>query len=315
MPLPDSHELDHGITCIDADYIRPGLACFYLLQSGDQCAVIETGTSLSFPRLMAVLEHQGLSSEQVRYVIPTHVHLDHAGGAGTMMAAFPDAQLLIHPRGARHMIDPATLVASSMEVYGERRFRELYGDITPVEASRVVEMDEGDRVALGDRVLEFHHTRGHANHHFCIWDESSQGWFTGDMFGISYPWFRFPGGDYILPATTPTQFDPQSYLESLDILQDKKPRRMYLTHSGELEFSQDKVEQLRRQVLAYRDLAPHHARDKTALETALADYSLGMMVDCGPREDEAELREMLAFDIDLNSQGLMVWQQRTAMDG
>jgi hypothetical protein len=131
------------------------------------------------------------------------------------------------------------------------------------------------------------------------------------MFGISYPWFRFSEGDYILPATTPTQFDPQAYLESLDVLEAKKPQRMYLTHYSELEFSQENAEQLRQQVLTYRDLAPRHAQDKAALEAALAEYSLGVIAACGPREEEAELREMLAFDLDLNSQGLLVWQQRS----
>jgi glyoxylase-like metal-dependent hydrolase (beta-lactamase superfamily II) len=158
------------------------------------------------------LAEKQLAPEQVRYVIPTHVHLDHAGGAGSMMAAFPNAELLIHPRGARHMIDPERLIASAMEVYGEPKFRHLYGEILPIDPQRVVEMEDGESVNLGGRLLEFRHTRGHANHHFCVWDKTSRGWFSGDMFGISYPWCRFPRGDYVFPATTPTQFDPEDFL-------------------------------------------------------------------------------------------------------
>jgi glyoxylase-like metal-dependent hydrolase (beta-lactamase superfamily II) len=306
--------LGFGITCIDADYIRPGLACFYLMEQAGECAVIETGTSYSFANLERVMAEQGLLPEQVRYVIPTHVHLDHAGGAGTMMAAFPNAQLLIHPRGAKHMAAPERLIASSSEVYGQERFRQLYGEILPVDAARIVAMEDGQTINLGDRQLEFRHTRGHANHHFCVWDETSRGWFSGDMFGISYPWFRFTGGDYILPATTPTQFDPDDYLASLALLDGYRPSRIYLTHSGELTYTKEKAALLGRQITAYRNLAPLHVGNKVAMEQALGDYSLAQMRAFTPTSNESELRQLLAFDVDLNAQGLDIWQQRVASD-
>jgi len=307
-------ELGFGITCIDASYIRPGLACFYLLERDGHCAIIETGTSRSLDNLQQVMSEKGLVSEQVRYVIPTHVHLDHAGGAGSMMAAFPLAQLLIHPRGEQHMADPEKLITSSMAVYGESRFRQLYGEILPVDSARIVAMEDGQTIDLGGRALEFRHTRGHANHHFCVWDKTSRGWFSGDMFGISYPWFRLAGGDYILPATTPTQFDPDAYLESLQLLGSYQPERMYLTHSGEITYSSDLAALLQRQIVAYRDFALLHEENKAALERALADYSLEMMRALEPTRPEAELREQLAFDVDLNTQGLAVWRQRVAQN-
>ena len=110
MAAAATEELGFGITRIDAGYLDPGVACFYLLESDDEYAVVETGTQYSVPVLEALLDDRGIASEQVRYVIPTHVHLDHAGGAGAMMQRFPNAQLLAHPRGARHLIDPAVLV-------------------------------------------------------------------------------------------------------------------------------------------------------------------------------------------------------------
>ena len=304
--------LGYGITCIDAGYIRPGMACFYLLEQDGECAVIETGTSHSFGNLARVMVHLALGPEQVRYVIPTHVHLDHAGGAGTMMAAFPNAQLLIHPRGAKHMAAPERLIASSMEVYGEAPFRRLYGTILPVDPARIVAMEDGQSISLGGRQLEIRHTRGHANHHFCVWDETSRGWFSGDMFGISYPWFRFAGGDFVLPATTPTQFDPDDYLASLDLLDSYEPEHIYLTHYGALDYTARKVELLRRQIAAYRDLAPLYAGDKASLEQALSDYSLGEIRAFDAASPEAGLRELLAFDMDLNAQGLESWQRRVA---
>lgn len=310
--IPQSHELDFGITCIDADYIRPGLACFYLMEESGECAVIETGTSRSFGNLCRLLEDRGILPEQVRYVIPTHVHLDHAGGAGTMMAAFPEARLLIHPRGASHMADPQRLIESSEGVYGLQRFRELYGEITPIDSRRMVIMEDGDTVELGGRKLHVRHTRGHANHHFCLWDETSSGWFSGDMFGISYPWFRFAGGDYMLPATTPTQFDPQAYIASLELLASYQPLRIYLTHYGELAYAAGKAQQLSQQLLAYTDLATTLTADHDALVSALSDYSVARVREIDNQLPEDELRELLAFDIDLNARGLRVWQQRQA---
>ena len=305
-------QLGFGITCIDANYIRPGMACFYLMEQDGECAIIETGTSHSVANLEQVMAAKALAPEQVRYVIPTHVHLDHAGGAGAMMAAFPNAQLLIHPRGARHMVDPGRLVASSQQVYGEKRFRELYGEILPIAENRIRAMEDGETINLGERQLEIRHTRGHADHHFCVWDEMSRGWFSGDMFGISYPWFRFPAGDFLIPTTTPTQFNPEAYLASLELLGSYQPQRIYLTHYGELAYTRKLTDALLQQLASYRDLAPYHAGDKVGLERALSDYSLGLLQEFDTSAPEAELRKLLAFDMDLNAQGLGVWLQRSA---
>jgi len=305
-------ELESGITCIDANYVRHGLACFYLVEQGGEYAVIETGTSRSVPRLRKLLRDRGIAPEQVRYVIPTHVHLDHAGGAGSMMSVFPEALLLVHPRGARHMIDPERLVGSAMDVYGEALFRELYGDIQPVEAHRVRQMEDGETISLAGRRLEFRHTRGHAEHHFCVWDEASRGWFSGDMFGVSYPWCRLPGGDFVLPSTTPSQFDPGAFEDSLDLLGSYLPRRMYLTHYGELSYSAGQADLLREQIRGYCELAGRRARDPAGLEEQLGRYTVELLRRLDPRGDERAWRDALAFDMQLNAQGLRVWLDRAA---
>ncbi len=228
-------QLHETLYCIDAGYIQPWFACFYLLGSEDEYALIETGTSHSFANLETLMAGLGIGAGQVRYVIPTHVHLDHAGGAGRCMAAFPEARLVIHPRGERHMVDPEKLVASTIEVYGRQRFSALYGEILPVAQDRVSVPGNGESLPLGNRRLACHYTPGHADHHFCLWDERDSAWFTGDMFGVSYPWLRFPGGALVIPSTTPTQFRPADYAASLDLLASQEPRRMYLTHSGALD--------------------------------------------------------------------------------
>jgi glyoxylase-like metal-dependent hydrolase (beta-lactamase superfamily II) len=247
--------------------------------------------------------------------MPTHVHLDHAGGAGVMMARFPAARLVIHPRGARHMADPQRLADSAREVYGAARFRELYGEIIPVAPERMLVVEDGATVDLGGRRLEFRHTRGHANHHYCIWDEGSRGWFSGDSFGISYPWFRCPGGDYLLPATTPTQFDPEALLQTFTLLDSYRPGRMFLTHSGELTYGRRLVQLLSRQVAEYCRLAASYGSDLPRLRRALVDYSLSEIRALSPTCREEELRDLLAFDADLNAQGLAVWQRTLADSG
>tara|TARA_R110002110_G_scaffold406421_1_gene626416 strand:- start:236309 stop:237268 length:960 start_codon:yes stop_codon:yes gene_type:complete len=309
MSVETSHDLGTGITCIDASYVRPGLACFYVLENDGQCAIIETGTAHSVTNLLQVLQEKGLAYEQVRYVIPTHVHLDHAGGAGAMMALFPNAELLIHPRGARHMVSPQRLVESSIAVYGETLFNELYGEITPVEEARVRTVEDDEVVKLNSRELVFRHTRGHADHHFCLWDALSEGWFTGDMFGISYPWFRFDAGALVIPATTPTQFDPDAYIASLELLASYQPQRMYLTHYGQLEYSSAHLTALVRQVRRYGELAQQHS-DEAGLNKALSAYSLGLLRAFAPQANDDTLLPMLSLDMDLNTQGLLVWRQR-----
>lgn len=305
-------DLDFGITCIDAAYGSHGMACFYLMEEKGECAVVETGTSHSAPRLLQLLHQRGIAAEQVRYVIPTHVHLDHAGGAGTLMAALPAAQLLVHPRGARHMADPDRLVAAAKEVYGADLFHTLYGEVVPIEATRIRQMDDGERVSLAGRSLEFRHTRGHAEHHFCIWDAASRGWFSGDMFGVSYPWCRFPGGDFVLPSTTPSQFDPEAYLASLALLASYSPQRVYLTHHGELAYSAEKSQSLAQQVEAYCEIASDDSLDAAALQQRLTDYSLELLSRFKSGADEALLRHRLAVDMQLNAQGLRIWRQRLA---
>ena len=301
--------LGFGITCIDADYVEQGTACFYLMQEGDECAVLETGTCHSVPVLEQLLLDRDIGVEQVRYVIPTHVHLDHAGGAGAMMDAFPAAQLLIHPRGARHLVDPQRLIAGATQVYGPELFRRLYGDIQPIDADRIRQMQDGERVSLAGRSLEFRHTRGHAEHHFCVWDEVSQGWFSGDMFGVSYAWCRFPGGDFVMPSTTPSQFDPEAYLASIQLLGSYAPQRLYLTHYGELEYSYEKAQLLAQQIEAYAKFAAADASDEGRLAQQLSDYAMTLVQQLGAHEDENALRARLGFDVQLNAQGLCVWQQ------
>ncbi|MGB1466695.1 MAG: MBL fold metallo-hydrolase [Alcanivorax nanhaiticus] len=309
------HSLPFGITRVDTAMVHEELAACYLMEADGQCAIIETGTHNTVPILLALLEERGISREQVKYVIPTHVHLDHAGGVGGLMQALPEATLLIHPRGARHMIDPSKLKAGAIAVYGEAAFSGVYGDVIPVDESRVRIMEDGDSVMLAKRKLVFYDTPGHARHHFCVYDPASKGIFTGDTFGLSYPSLVTENGPFILPTTTPVQFDPEALKHSIRRLLALSPERMFLTHYGMLEAPGEPGERLISMVDDYVALAEQAARGKEAgllerLESALQKYLFAKAHDHGVALSEEELQEVLGFDIKLNSQGLKVWLQQ-----
>jgi glyoxylase-like metal-dependent hydrolase (beta-lactamase superfamily II) len=293
------------------------MAACYLLERGEDLAFIETGTAPGVPRLLAWLDAQGLARERVRYVIPTHVHLDHAGGAGSLMAALPKAQLVVHPRGARHLIDPAQLIAGATAVYGEAFVQRTYGTIQPVAAERVLAVADGSRLPFGDAGLRFIDSPGHAKHHFCVDDEASRGLFTGDTFGLSYREFDSARGAFLMPTTTPVQFDPEAWSETLDRLLALAPQRLYLTHYGAVEGVPALAEQLRSGLHRYVAIAraapsgtaeARHAWLRKALETE----TLAALRQHGSTLDEARCRQLLATDLELNAQGLAVWLDRAA---
>jgi len=313
LSVPPVLEYEHGITCIDTLQERAGLACCYLVQRGDDYAFVETGTAPGVPRLLALLDARGIAREQLRYVIPTHVHLDHAGGAGALMQALPAAKLVAHPRGARHLIDPAKLIAGAQAVYGGEAVRRMYGEIVPVPEARVIVADDGLRLPFGDDELLFVDTPGHARHHFCVWDAVSRSFFTGDSFGLSYRDFDGPGGAFLLPTTTPVQFEPDAWLQTLQRLLSFAPQRMFLTHFGGVGDVPRLGGVLRDAIERYRDLAQRYAQapDRHAkLVNALTADALAQLQQLRSPVGEARSRELLAFDMELNTQGLEVWLDR-----
>ena len=226
MNPPPFEELGHGITAIDTGYVRPFFDASHLVVENGRAAFVDVGTGHSVSGLLAALEAKGLPPGAVDYVIVTHVHLDHAGGAGEMMRRLPQARLVVHPRGARHMVDPSRLWAGASAVFGEEFVLRSYGAPVPVEASRIVEAKDGFTLELGGRPLRFLDTPGHARHHFCVWDEASRSMFTGDTFGLSYPELASARGAFILPTTTPVQFEPEALLASIDRLVAHAPAAM-----------------------------------------------------------------------------------------
>lgn len=302
---------EHGISAIDAGYLRPRHAAIHFIVDSGRVAIVDTGTNESLPRVEAALEAMELERDAVDYVILTHIHLDHAGGAGSLMRAFPGAKLVVHPRGARHMADPGKLVAGASAVYGASEVRRMYGEILPVPVERIVEASHETVLRLGQRELLCLDTPGHARHHICIVDRTANVIFTGDTFGLSYRELDTDGRQFVFPTTTPVQFDPEALHASIDLLLSYRPRAMYLTHFSELRDVERHAADLHRLIdahvaIARREARPgpdRHARIRANLAHLLVNEAERFACRLGP----AEVLKLWENDIELNAQGLDVW--------
>ena len=304
-----------GIHVVDTGFHRPRFDAAYLIVERGRAAFVDTGTNHSVPRLLAALDSVGLAVDAVDYVIPTHVHLDHAGGAGLLMQELPNARLVVHPRGARHLIDPVHLMKGATAVYGAEEIERSYGTLVPVPAERVVQSADGMTIELAGRPLQFLDTPGHAMHHHCLWDAASQGFFTGDTFGLSYREFDTAAGPWIMPTTTPVQFQPDALRRSIDRMLAFAPKQIYVTHYGRV----GDVPRLAATLLAQLDemvavakATPAGPDRHRALMDGLEAIHVRYLRDHGSTLSESRIRELLALDLELNAQGIAIWLDRTA---
>lgn len=305
---------EHGIHTIDTGYVRPRFDAAYLLVENGRGAFIDSGTNPTVPVLLDALEAAGLAPADVDWLVLTHAHLDHAGGAGTLMQRLPNARLVAHPRAAPHMIDPVRLVAGATAVYGEEEFTRHYGELVPVPAERVVVAGDGHVVDLAGRALRCIDTPGHARHHLCVWDGRSRSWFTGDTFGLSYRELDSARGAFILPTSSPVQFEPEAMQASIARMMAEAPQAMYLTHYGRVQDVARLAAELHEQIDAMVSLAQAcdgGADRHRALVAALSGYYLERAQAHGCALDDAAVLRLLEVDIELNAQGLEVWLDRS----
>jgi glyoxylase-like metal-dependent hydrolase (beta-lactamase superfamily II) len=305
--------LGDGLWAIDTGFHRDRYDAAYLVAEGGRAAFIDTGTAFAVPRLLAALEALGLPRSAVDFVIATHVHLDHAGGVGQLMQALPGAQLVVHPRGARHMTDPTALWQGALAVYGAARMERAYGTLVPVDAQRVRTTTDGETLFLAGRPLVFAHTPGHALHHHCIWDARSAGWFTGDNFGMAYPEFNVDDRAFIFPTTTPVQFEPDAMRASIARLMATAPRQMFLTHYSRIAGVPDCAARLESMMdatvaaaLAHRDAPDRLAALTAALMKLYGDGARAFGVILPDERIDA----LLLDDAALNAAGLIAWLDR-----
>src|SRR5699024_5587550 len=224
--------IDDRIDLIDGfDMGLPVRTGTYVIKE-DELTLIETGPSPSVEHIKQGLVSLGLSLDDVKYIIVTHVHLDHAGGAGLLLESCPNAQVIVHARGYRHLEDPTKLIKGAKAVYGET-FSDLFDPIVPIPEERLMEMGEGDTLSIGPKcMLEFLDTPGHAKHHFSIYDPVSNGIFTGDAVGIRYEQLIDDDVDFFLPSTSPNHFDPEVMHQTIQRVREMNVSRIYYGHFG-----------------------------------------------------------------------------------
>lgn len=303
----------HGIHTIDTGFGRPTFDAAYLVVERGRGAFIDSGTTHSLPRFLEAIDAAGLDPKDIDWLILTHVHLDHAGGAGQLMKHLPYAKLAVHPRGARHMIDPSVLIAGAASVYGEQEVRRSYGEIAAVPAERVVEAHDGFVIDLAGRALLCLDTPGHARHHIAIHDDRSSAFFTGDIFGLSYRELDSPGGAFIIPTTSPVQFEPEAAHQSIDRMLGYEPEAMYLTHYGRVTEVARLASDLHEVIDAMVAIAKRHVESTDRQQRIEADFA-ELYVDRAQRQGVTMPREdivaLLKIDIRLNAQGVLVWIDR-----
>ena len=304
-------DYEFGISAIDSGYHRPMLDAIHLLVEGGRAAIIDTGTNHSVPLVLAALRAKGLRPEQVDYVILTHIHLDHAGGAGLFMREFLNATLTVHPRGARHMADPGKLVAGTVAVYGAAATRRMYGEILPVPVERILQTPHGASIRLNGRELQFLDTPGHARHHVAIRDTLSGHVFAGDVFGLSYREMDQDGRQFIIPTSSPVQFDPGPYHRSIDLILGLKPAAVYVTHYSQIRDIEAKGAVLHRLVDAHAELGLREKEAGAARPERLREGVKRMVLEearrWGSRLPDARILDIYSNDIELNAQGLGFW--------
>lgn len=230
MKLPK--QLNDRIYLIDDfDLNRKERTGTYVIVEND-ITIVETSSSPSIPYILNGLKQLKIDPNEIRYIILTHIHLDHAGGAGLFLQHCPNATIVVHPKGARHLVDPSRLIAGAKMVYGDK-FDKLFNPILPIPEDKLIVKHDGETLKIGkDCTLTFIDSPGHANHHFSIFDPISNGIFTGDTIGIYYQELKKDGIEFYLPTTSPNQFNPKKMLESADKIEKLNVDAIYFGHYG-----------------------------------------------------------------------------------
>ena len=310
--LPRLTKFADGITAVDTEYVRPQMDASHVVVAGTRAAIVDTGPNSAVPLILAALEQLGIERDAVELLFLTHVHLDHAGGAGQLMRHLPRATAVIHPRGAPHMIDPAKLIAGSRAVYGDEAYARLYGEIVALDRERIVIAQDGQRFELGDRMFECVHTPGHALHHQAIVDHGAVSIFTGDTFGLSYREFDTAKGPWIIPTTTPTQFDPAQLKASIVRLMQFRPRRLYLTHYSEVGQCARLANDMYEAIDDFVRIARASGVDTARMRFGLRDWAHSSLRDHGCKLGHDAIDSILNKDFELNASGLAYWLEREA---
>lgn len=308
--VPTVREVAAGIVLIDTR--MAGLDEFnavYLL-AGSEPTLVETGPAADAPVVLAALAQLGLAAEDLAHVVVTHIHLDHAGGAGVLLPSFPRADVWVHERGAPHLADPSRLLASTARTYGEERMRSLFGDTVPVDPERIRAIAGGDRISLGDRILDVVHTPGHASHHVALHDDATGALFTGEAVGSHLPW-----ADCYRPALPPPEVDVEAALASIEAIRARNATSLMTSHFGRIDQVEEGCERAADRIAEWSDAVRRRLDARPAADLDELAALLGAVAANDHLADAGVPIDLARYDaigsIRMNAAGLArYWRKR-----
>ncbi|MCM3707454.1 MULTISPECIES: MBL fold metallo-hydrolase [Cytobacillus] len=273
--------------------------------------LIETSASPSIPYILEGLNQLHFTPEEVDYIILTHIHLDHAGGTGALLTHCPNAKVIVHPKGARHLADPSRLIAGAKAVYGDQ-FDELFNPILPVPEEKIITKEHNEDLEIGPNcTLKFYHSPGHANHHFSIYHPALNGMFTGDTAGVFYPQLKELGIELYLPSTSPNQFSPVKMLESIDMYEKMDLEFIFFGHYGMSSNPKEVYVQIRNWLTIFMDAGEaaisggSSINQQTQAAQAILEEKIKADLNGKGVPSDHPVYEILSLDISVCSMGLI----------
>lgn len=304
-------EIDKRISLIDGNDLQRQLRTGTYVIKEDEITIVETSASPSIPYVLKGLSEAGIQLEDIKYIILTHIHLDHAGGAGLLLQKCPNAKVIVHKKGARHLEDPTRLIAGARAVYGDE-FDTLFDPIIPIPSERIIIKEDRETLDISDTsTLTFYDTPGHANHHLSIYDHVSNGMFSGDTVGIYYRELDQDQIEFYLPSTSPNQFNPEAMLASADLYESLALDRVYFGHFGVSPNPGQVYQQLRYWLPIFLEAAKDAHRAHATFDEKLSALSSDLfkivrdsLAEKGIPDDHPVF-EILSLDLRVCSMGLI----------
>ena len=315
-PIGHTQQLAADLWVIDTVFQGvPGIIASYLLRGPDGLALVDVGSAASLDALLAGIRATGADPRDITSILLTHVHLDHAGATGALLAATPRARVYVHHLGASHLINPDKLLASAARIYGDQ-MEKLWGTILPVPAERVTAIDDGVDLQAGGRRAHVLYTPGHAIHHVAFYDAERGDLFTGDAGGV-----RLEGSSYVRPPTPPPDLDLEAWSSSIARMRALRPRALYLPHFGAFAGDTDAhFDALSDGLYAWGELMRRGIRagkSDTELAADLAATYNGAVVEAkSDQESDADAirRYELATNYLMSAQGYVRYYRKTRPD-
>ena len=306
--MVDIKEVAENVYMIDNQvYSISNYGSTYLLDE-EKKAIIDPGPATSVETIMSGVREVGVRPEEVDYLIVTHIHLDHAGGAGVLIKDLPKAQVVVHYRGARHLADPTKLTESATEAQGEEVISE-FGEVMPIEKHQIKSVYEGDIIELSaGQTLRFVEAPGHAPHEICIYENRSNGLFTGDAVGL------YIEDIILLPATAPPKFDLELWLDTIKKLKEIDASKFYFSHFGVSDKPQETLQLAIDKLQTWDEIVTRTVKD-SRFDSAAMEMANHTLTELEPIKENKPLYEYLTKqDVPLSIKGYLKYYQEKRLN-